>query len=79
VAPQKPVKTNTFLALGGTVQERDEIGGVQVWITQFYLPTTPHLPLPVVRQRAPRLNEQLQHFLADEAYYSLIDPVRMKG
>ena len=24
---------------------------------------TPHLPLPVVRQRAPRLNEQLQHQL----------------
>ena len=24
-----------------------------------YLPITPHLHLPVVRQRAPRLNEQL--------------------
>jgi len=35
----------------------------QVWITQFYLPTTQHLPLPVVRQGAPRLNEQLQHQL----------------
>jgi len=49
-----------------------------VWITQFYLPTTPNLPLPVVRQAAPPLNEQLQQ-PADEAYYSLIDPVRMKG
>ena len=39
---------------------------------------TPHLPLPVVRQGAPRLNEQLQHQLM-KLTTQLIDPVRMKG
>jgi len=46
-----------------------------VWITQFYLQTHHTCLYRVVRQRAPRLNEPP----ADEAYYSLIDPVRMRG
>jgi len=40
---------------------------------------TPHRLYRVVRQGAPRLKEQLIIAPTDEAYYSLIDPVRMKG
>jgi len=50
----------------------------QVWITQCYLPITPHLHLP---RSSPggATTEWTLIAPADEAYYSFIDPVRMKG
>ena len=52
--------------------------GAQVRITQFYLQITPYLPLP--RNRSPdgvTTDCSGIHLIA--AYYSFIDPERMKG
>jgi len=53
--------------------------GAQAWITQFYLQITPYLPF--LRERSPdgttTATEASRHSIA--AYYSFIDPERMKG
>ena len=52
--------------------------GAQAWITQFNLQITPGLPLPRKHyQRALPLTCDSKSLIA--AYYSFIDPERMKG
>jgi len=54
--------------------------GAQLWITQFYPQiTVPHtcLYLVSIHQMAPPLSGDGVHLVA--AYYSSIDPKRMKG
>ena len=50
----------------------------QVWITQFYLQTTPYLPLPHKHSPDGATTDCcVRHIIA--AYYLFIDPKRMKG
>ena len=49
------------------------VKGIQVWITQFYLQTTPCLPLP--RKHSPDgATTDCGHRYLIAAYYSFIDP-----
>jgi len=52
--------------------------GAQIWITQFYPQITPYLPLPRKRSSDGATTVCCgRHLIA--AYYSFIDPQRMKG
>jgi len=52
--------------------------GTQAWITQFYLQTTPCLPLQ--RKHSPDgATNNCGHRHLTAAYYSLIDPTSLKG